>query len=137
MGIFPPSRGRGRSWIDRVRGLEREEEDLEDAVSHLSMYLNGLDHLYQEQAQQLKQQIDGAERAEQRIEFERIKTMMAEVSLENMEQDYLREREHSEMFHKNLWHELTRNVEGEEKKLNWMKKSQKKLIGTKGPRPRA
>jgi Ni/Co efflux regulator RcnB len=31
---------------------------------------------------------------------------MAEVALANMEQDYLREREHSEMFHKNLWDEL-------------------------------
>jgi hypothetical protein len=50
MGFFPPSRGRGRSWIDCMRGLEREEEDLEDAVSHLSIYLNGLDHLYREQA---------------------------------------------------------------------------------------
>jgi hypothetical protein len=69
MGFFPPSRGRGRSWIDRVRGLAREE-DLEDAVSHLSIYLNGLDHLYHEQAQHLKHQIDRAERAEQRIELE-------------------------------------------------------------------
>jgi hypothetical protein len=33
---------------------------------------------------------------------------MAEVALENMEQDYLREREHSEMFHKNIWDELHR-----------------------------
>jgi hypothetical protein len=33
-----------------MRGLERDEEDLEDEVSHLSIYLNGLDHLYQEQA---------------------------------------------------------------------------------------
>jgi hypothetical protein len=99
-----------------MRGLEREEEDLEDAVSHLSIYLNSLDHLYQEQAQQLKQQIDRAERAEQRIEFERIKTTMAEVALENMEQDYLRERERSEMFHKNLWDELhkERRRRGEE-----------------------
>jgi hypothetical protein len=31
---------------------------------------------------------------------------MAEVALANMEQDYLREREHFEMFHKNLWDEL-------------------------------
>jgi hypothetical protein len=91
-----------------MRGLEREEEDLEEAVSHLSIYLNGLDHLYQEQAQQLKQQIDRAERAEQRIELERIKTTMAEVELRNMERDYLRERERSEMFHKNLWDELHR-----------------------------
>jgi hypothetical protein len=49
MGFFAPSRGRGRSWIDRMRGLAREE-DLEDTVSHLSIYLNGLDHLYHEQA---------------------------------------------------------------------------------------
>jgi hypothetical protein len=89
-----------------MRGLEREEEDLEDAVSHLSIYLNGLDHLYHEQAQQLKHQIDRAERAEQRIEFERVKIAMEEVALANMEQDYLREWEHSEMFHKNLWDEL-------------------------------
>jgi hypothetical protein len=89
-----------------MRGLEREEEDLKEAVSHLSIYLRGLDHLYQEQAQQLKQQIDRAERAEQRIELERIKTTMAEVELHNMEKDYLRERERSEMFHKQLWDEL-------------------------------
>jgi hypothetical protein len=136
MGFFPPSRGRGRSWINRMRGLEREEENLEYAVSHLSIYLNVLDHLYQEQAQQLKQQIDRAERAEQRIELERIKTTMAEFALENMEQDYLRERERSEMFHKTYGMGSTRNVEGEEKKLSWMRKSPKKLIGTKGPRPR-
>jgi hypothetical protein len=91
-----------------MRGLEREEEDLEEAVSHLSIYLNDLDHLYQEQAHQLKHQINRAERAEQRIEFERVKTAMAEVSLANVEQDYLRERERSEMFHKNLWDELHR-----------------------------
>jgi hypothetical protein len=106
MGFFPPSRDRGHSWIDRMRGLEREEEDLEDAVSHLSIYLNGLDHLYQKQAQQLKQQIDRAERAEQRIEFERIKTTMAEVALKNMEQDYLRERKRTLMANKALWDEV-------------------------------
>jgi hypothetical protein len=89
-----------------VRGLAREEEDLEDAVSHLSIYLNGLDNLYHEQAQQLKHQIDRAERAEQRIELERVKTTMTEVALANMEQDYLRERERSEIFHKNLWDEI-------------------------------
>jgi hypothetical protein len=120
MGFFPPSGGRGLSWMDRMRGLEREEEDLEEAVSHLSIYLNGLDHLYQEQAQQLKQQIDRAERAEQRIELERIKTTMAEVELRNMERDYLRERERSEMFHKNLWDELhgERRRRGEEADLD-------------------
>jgi hypothetical protein len=97
-----------------MRGLEREEEDLEDAISHLSIYLNGLDHLYREQAQQLKHQIDRAERAEQRIEFERIKTTMAEVALTNMKQDYLRERERTLMANKALWDEV-RNVEGRKK----------------------
>jgi hypothetical protein len=41
MGFFPPVGGRGRSWIARMRGLGREEE-LEDTVSHLSIYLTGL-----------------------------------------------------------------------------------------------
>jgi hypothetical protein len=97
-----------------MRGLEREEEDLEDAVSHLSIYLNGLDHLYQEQTQQLKQQIDRAERAEKRIEFERIKTTMAEVALENVEQDYLRERERTLMANKALWDEVRERRRREE-----------------------
>jgi hypothetical protein len=26
MGFFPPSRGRGRSWIDRMRGLNEREK---------------------------------------------------------------------------------------------------------------
>jgi hypothetical protein len=106
MGFFPPSRGRGRSWIDRVRSLVREEEYLEDAVSHLSIYLNGLDHLYHEQAQQLKHQIDRAERAEQRVELERIRTRMAEVARHNMEQDYLRERERTLLANQALWDEV-------------------------------
>jgi pyruvate-formate lyase len=97
-----------------MRGLEREEEDLEEAVSHLSIYLNGLDHLYQEQAQQMKQQIDRAERAEQRIEFERIKTTMAKVALENMEQDYLRERGCTLMANKALWDEVRERRRREE-----------------------
>ena len=54
MGFFPPTGGRGRSWIARMRGLGREEEDLEDTVSHLSIYLTGLDELCREQASQLK-----------------------------------------------------------------------------------
>jgi hypothetical protein len=89
-----------------MRGLEREEEDLEEAVSHLSIYLNGLDHLYQEQAQQLKQQIDRAERAEQRIELERMKTTMVEVELRNTKREYLRERERTLLANKALWDEL-------------------------------
>jgi hypothetical protein len=39
---------------------------------------------------------------------------MAEVALANMEQDYLRERERSEMFHKNLWDELHKERRREE-----------------------
>jgi hypothetical protein len=54
MGFFPPTEGRGRIWIARMRGLGREEEDLEDTVSHLSIYLTGLDELYREQVAQLK-----------------------------------------------------------------------------------
>jgi hypothetical protein len=38
-----------------MRGLGREEEELEDTVSHLSIYLTSLDQLYREQAAQLKQ----------------------------------------------------------------------------------
>ena len=57
MGFFPPTEGRGRTWIARMRELGREEEDLEDTVSHLSIYLTGLDELYREQAAQLKQQV--------------------------------------------------------------------------------
>ena len=35
-----------------MSGLGREEEDLEDTISHLSIYLTGLDELYREQAAQ-------------------------------------------------------------------------------------
>jgi hypothetical protein len=97
-----------------MRGLEPEEEDLEEAVSHLSIYLNGLDHLYQEQAQQLKQQIDRAERAEQRIELERIKTTIAEVELHNTKQEYLREKERTLLANKALWDELKERRSREE-----------------------
>jgi hypothetical protein len=97
-----------------MRGLEREEEDLEEAVSHLSIYLNGLDHLYHEQAQQLKQQIDRAERAERRIELERIKTTMAEVELRNTKREYLRERERTLLANKALWDELKERRSTEE-----------------------
>jgi hypothetical protein len=97
-----------------MRGFAREEEDLEDAVSHLSIYLNGLDHLYHEQAQQLKHQIDRAERAEQRIELERMKTTMAEVALANMERDYARERECTLIANKAVWDEVKERRRREE-----------------------
>ena len=53
-----------------MRGLGREE-DLEDTVSHLSIYLTGLDELYREQAAQLKHQIHRVEMAIQEIEEQR------------------------------------------------------------------
>ena len=81
MGFFPPTEGRGRSWIARMRGLGREEEDLEDMVSHLSIYLTGLDELYREQAAQLKHQIHRAEKATQELEEQRTRAARAEYSL--------------------------------------------------------
>ena len=64
-----------------MRGLGREEEDLEDTVSHLSIYLTSLDELYREQAAQLKQQIHRAEKATQELEEQRTRGARAEYSL--------------------------------------------------------
>jgi hypothetical protein len=116
-----------------MRGLGREEEDLEDTVSHLSIYLNGLDHLYREQAEQLKHQIDKAERAEQRVEFERINTRVAEIALANLERDYARERERTIIANKALWDELHKErrrreeaslMEDEPEETHWDKGTQ-------------
>jgi chromosome segregation ATPase len=81
MGFFPPAEGRGRTWIARIRGLGQEEEDLEDTVSHLSIYLTGLDALYREQAAQLKQLIHGIEKITQELEEQRTRAASAEYSL--------------------------------------------------------
>ena len=64
-----------------MRGLGREEEDLEDTVSHLSIYLTGLDELYREQAEQLKHQIRWAEKATQELEEQKTRAARAEYSL--------------------------------------------------------
>ena len=65
-----------------MRGLGREEEEeLEDTVSHLSIYLTGLDQLYREQAAQLKYQIRRAEKAIQDMEVQRKRAIQAENSL--------------------------------------------------------
>jgi phage terminase Nu1 subunit (DNA packaging protein) len=64
-----------------MRGLGREEEDLEDTVSHLSIYLTGLDALYREQAAQMKQLIHRVEKATQELEEQRIRAARAEYSL--------------------------------------------------------
>jgi hypothetical protein len=83
MGFFPPAGGRGRSWIAWMRGLGREEEELEDTVSHLSIYLTGLDRLYSEQTKQLKHQIRRAEKAEQELEIQWKRTIEAEAQAES------------------------------------------------------
>jgi hypothetical protein len=59
---------------------------------------------------------------------------MAEVALANMEQDYLRERECTLMANKALWDEVRERRRREEAGLE--DRNPKKLIGTKGPRPR-
>ncbi|PVH66098.1 hypothetical protein PAHAL_1G148200 [Panicum hallii] len=81
MGFFPPAEGRGRTWIARMRGLRREEEDLEDTVSHLSIYLTGLDALCREQSAQLKQLIHGIEKLTQELEEQQTRAANAEYSL--------------------------------------------------------
>ena len=68
-----------------MRGLGREEEELEDTVSHLSIYLTGLDQLYSEQAIQLKYQIRRAKKAIQEIEEQRIRAIRAENSLATLQ----------------------------------------------------
>ena len=85
MGFFPPTGGRGRSWIARMRELRREEEELEDTVSHISIYLTGLDQLYREQAAQLKHQIRRAEKAIQEVEEQRIRAVRAKNSLATLQ----------------------------------------------------
>ena len=68
-----------------MRGLGREEEELEDMVSHLSIYLTILDQLYIEQAAQLKYQIRRAEKAIQEMESQRIRAVQAENSLATLQ----------------------------------------------------
>ena len=68
-----------------MRGLGREEEELEDTVSHLSIYLTGLDQLYREQAAQLKYQIRRAEKAIQEMEEQRNRAIRAENSLATLQ----------------------------------------------------
>jgi phage shock protein A len=64
-----------------MRGLGREEEDLEDTVSHLSIYLTGLDALYREQAAQLKKLIHVIEKITQELEEQRTRAANVEYSL--------------------------------------------------------
>ena len=68
-----------------MRGLGREEEELEDTVSHLSIYLTGLDQLYREQAAQLKYQIPKTEKAIQEMEEQWIRAIRAKNSLATLQ----------------------------------------------------
>jgi hypothetical protein len=77
-----------------MKGLGREEEDLEDTVSHLSIYLTGLDELYREQAEQLKHQIRRAEKAIQEMEEQRIRAVRAENSLATLQAQWQNHEAH-------------------------------------------
>ena len=68
-----------------MRGLGREEEDREDTVSHLSIYLTGLDELYREQSAQLKHQIRRAEKAIQEMEEQWTRAVRAKYSLATLQ----------------------------------------------------
>jgi polyphosphate kinase len=57
------------------------DEDLEDTISHLSIYLTGLDRLYRETSGQLKHQIRRAAKAEKELKLERKKALQAISSL--------------------------------------------------------
>ena len=62
-----------------MRELGREEEELEDTVSHLSIYLTSLDQLYREQAAQLKHQSAGQKRQSKRWNYNGVKQYKPKV----------------------------------------------------------
>ena len=94
-----------------MRGHGREEEDLEDTVSHLSIYLTGLDQLYQEQVAQLKHQISWAEKAIQDMEAQRIRAIRAENSLAALQVQWQN-------------HDVPRTQEEEPEETHWDKGTQ-------------
>ena len=116
-----------------MRGLGREEEDLEDTVSHLSIYLTGLDELCREQAAQLRQQIHRAEKATQELEEQRTRAARAEYSLAALQaqmQEYEARRgiggwieEEPEETH---WDRGTQTEEEEPEETHWGKGTQTK-----------
>ena len=113
MGFFPPIGGRGRSWVAQMRGLGREKEELEDTISHLSIYITGLDQLYQEQVAQLKHQISRAEKAIQDMEAQRIRAIRADNSLAALQAQWQN-------------HEVPRTEEEEPEETHWDKGTQTK-----------
>jgi hypothetical protein len=110
-----------------MRGLGREEE-LEDTVSHLSIYLTGLEQLYREQAKQLKHQIHRAEKAEQELEIQWRRTIEAEAQAES-----------SQASLQDIWRSDAQkgNVSRHaEEKLDYWKENPKKPIGIRALRPK-
>ena len=117
-----------------MRGLRREEEDLEDTVSHLSIYLTGLDELYREQAAQLKQQVHRAEKATQELDEQRIRAARAEYSLAALQaqmQEYEARRgiggwieEEEEEPEEAQWDVGTQTEEEEPEETHWDKGTQ-------------
>ena len=69
-----------RTWERRRR--------LEDTVSHLSIYLTGLDELYHEQSAQLKHQIHRTEKAIQEMEEQLMRAVRAENSLATLQDQF-------------------------------------------------
>ena len=75
-----------------MRRLGSEEEDLEDTISHLTIYLTGLDQLCREQATQLKHQIRRAEEAERALVKQQKRAVEAEGQAKS-----------AQMFSQNIW----------------------------------
>ena len=98
-----------------MRGLGREEEELEDTVSDLSIYLTGLDQLYREQAAQLKHQTRRAEKAIQEMEEQRTRVVRAEYSLATLQAQW---QEHEAHRGEGGW------IEEEPEETHWDKGTQ-------------
>ena len=113
-----------------------EEEDLEDTVSHLSIYLTGLDELYREQAAQLKHQIHRVEKATQELEEQQTRAARAEYSLAALQaqmQEYearrgiggwIEEEEEEEEPMETHWDIGTQTEEEEPEETHWDKGTQ-------------
>ena len=118
MEFFPPIVESGRAWIDRMRRLGEDEEKLEDTVHHLSIYLIGLDYLYQEQAAQLKYQIRRAEKTIREREEQNTRAIRAEIALaalrtQQKEREVPRTEEEEEEPEETHWDKGTQTEEEE------------------------
>ena len=98
-----------------MRGLGRKEEELEDMVSHVSIYLTGLDQLYRELAAQLKYQICRAEKAIQEMESQRKRAIQAKNSLAALQ---------TQWQNYDALRTEARSLEGEPEETHWDKGTQ-------------